>query len=313
MAGSGNDVPVVADPCELTTAAEDFSVIPPFEVWSGADQRVPFVFSSPHSGRHYPERFLAMARLDRNAIRRSEDCYVEELFGAAVGLGAPLLKANFPRAYLDVNREPWELDPRMFAEPVPPYCNIRSPRVAGGLGTVPRLVGEGLDIYAGRLPLAEAIARIETAYKPYHETLKRLIARTHATFGYAVLIDCHSMPASVRVGDAGFRPDFIVGDRFGTAAAAALTERAISLLCGMGYTVAHNKPYAGGFITEHYGRPARRLHALQVEVNRGLYMNERTFQKTAGFDALAEDLAGFAADLMAMPDHHFLDLPLAAE
>ena len=297
----------------MTTAAEDFSVIPPFEVRSGADQRVPFVFSSPHSGRHYPERFLAMARLDGNAIRRSEDCYVEELFGAAVALGAPMLQANFPRAYLDVNREPWELDPRMFAEPVPPYCNIRSPRVAGGLGTVPRLVGEGLDIYAGRLPLAEAIARIEAVYKPYHETLKRLIARTHATFGYAVLIDCHSMPASVRVGDAGFRPDFIVGDRFGTAAAAALTERAISLLSGMGYTVAHNKPYAGGFITEHYGRPARRLHALQVEVNRGLYMNERTFQKTAGFDALAEDMARFSADLMSMPDHHFLDLPLAAE
>ncbi len=297
----------------MTTAAEDFAVVAPFEVWSGAEQRVPFVFSSPHSGRYYPERFLAMAKLDRSAIRRSEDCYVEELFGAAVTLGAPMLKANFPRAYLDVNREPWELDPRMFAEPVPPYCNIRSPRVAGGLGTVPKLVGEGLDIYAGRLPLAEAIARIEAVYKPYHETLKRLIARTHATFGYAVLIDCHSMPASVRVGDAGFRPDFIVGDRFGTAAAAALTERAISLLCGMGYTVAHNKPYAGGFITEHYGRPARRLHALQVEVNRGLYMNERTFQKTAGFDALAEDLARFSADLMAMPDHHFLDLPLAAE
>ena len=297
----------------MKTAAEDFSGVAPFEIRSSAEQRVPFVFSSPHSGRYYPERFLAMARLDRNAIRRSEDCYVDELFGAVVPLGAPMLAANFPRAYLDVNREPWELDPRMFAEPVPPYCNIRSPRVAGGLGTVPKLVGEGLDIYAGRLPLAEAIARIEAVYKPYHETLKRLIARTHATFGYAVLIDCHSMPASVRVGDAGFRPDFIVGDRFGTAAAAALTERAISLLCGMGYTVAHNKPYAGGFITEHYGRPARRLHALQVEVNRGLYMNERTFQKTAGFDALAEDLARFSADLMAMPDHHFLDLPLAAE
>lgn len=295
------------------TAAEDFSVVAPFEVWAGAEQRVPFVFSSPHSGRYYPERFLAMTRLDTNAIRRSEDCYVEELFGAAVMLGAPMLKANFPRAYLDVNREPWELDPRMFSEPVPSYCNIRSARVAGGLGTVPRLVGEGLDIYAGRLPLAEAVGRVEAVYRPYHETLKRLVADTRATFGYAILVDCHSMPASVRVSDAGFRPDFIVGDRFGTAAAAALTERAISLLSAMGYTVAHNKPYAGGFITEHYGRPARRLHALQIEVNRGLYMNERTLQKTPGFDALAEDLGRFCADLMAMPDHHFLDLPLAAE
>lgn len=297
----------------MTSVAEDFSVVQPFEIRSGAEQRVPFVFNSPHSGRYYPERFLAMARLDSTAIRRSEDCYVEELFCGAVVLGAPMLQANFPRAYLDVNREPWELDPRMFVEPVPPYCNIRSARVAGGLGTVPRIVGEGLDIYAGRLPLSEAIARIETIYKPYHETLKRLIARTHATFGYAVLIDCHSMPASIRVGDGGFRPDFIIGDRFGTAASAALTETAISLLSGMGYTVAYNKPYAGGFITEHYGRPARRLHALQVEVNRGLYMNERTLQKTVGFPALVEDMARFCADLMAMPDHHFLDMPLAAE
>jgi N-formylglutamate amidohydrolase len=298
---------------EFMTAAEDFSVVPPFEVRAGAEQRVPFVFDSPHSGRHYPARFLSMTRLDRNAIRRSEDCYVDELFSAAVALGAPVLAAHFPRAYLDVNREPWELDPRMFVEPVPSFANIRSARVAGGLGTVPRLVGEGLDIYPGRLPLAEAIGRIEMVYKPYHETLKRLLTRTHARFGYAVLVDCHSMPASIRVGENGARPDFIVGDRFGASAAAALTEHAIGLLVAMGYTVAHNKPYAGGFITEHYGRPARGLHALQIEVNRGLYMNERTFQKSPGFDALADDLAHFSADLMALPDHHFLDLPLAAE
>ena len=313
MAVSHHDALLFPGSFKLTTAAEDFSVVPPFEIRSGAEQRVPFVFNSPHSGRYYPDRFLAMARLDRNAIRRSEDCYVDELFGGAVALGAPMLAANFPRAYLDVNREPWELDPRMFAEPVPSFCNIRSARVAGGLGTVPKLVGEGLDIYSGRLPLAEAVQRIEAVYKPYHETLKRLLTRTHARFGYAVLIDCHSMPASIRVGDSGLRPDFIVGDRFGISATAALTETAIGLLIGMGYTVAHNKPYAGGFITEHYGRPARHLHALQIEVNRGLYMNERTFQKSAGFDALADDMACFSADLMAMPDHHFIDLPLAAE
>ncbi|GAA4119684.1 N-formylglutamate amidohydrolase [Aminobacter aganoensis] len=295
------------------TPAEDFSVLPPFEVRTSAEQRVPFVFNSPHSGRCYPERFLAMTRLDSTSIRRSEDCYVDELFGAAVALGAPMLTAHFPRAYLDVNREPWELDPRMFAEPVPPFTNVRSARVAGGLGTVPKLVGEGLDIYPGRLPLSEAVGRIECVYKPYHETLKRLVTRTHARFGYAVLVDCHSMPASVRIGDSGMRPDFIVGDRFGTSAASELSERAIGLLAAMGYTVAHNKPYAGGFITEHYGRPARKLHALQIEINRGLYMDERTFKKSAGFYALADDLARFSADLMAVPDHHFLDLPLAAE
>ncbi|WP_394886802.1 N-formylglutamate amidohydrolase [Mesorhizobium sp. AaZ16] len=295
------------------TAADDFAARAPFDIRIAAEQRVPFVFNSPHSGSHYPDRFLAMIRLDRNAIRRSEDCYVDELFGGAVALGAPMLAANFPRAYLDVNREPWELDPRMFVEPVPSFANIRSARVAGGLGTVPKLVGEGLDIYAGRLPLNEAVARIETVYKPYHDALKQLLTRTHARFGYGVLIDCHSMPASVRVGDAGMRPDFIIGDRFGASAAPGLTETAIGLLTSMGYTVAHNKPYAGGFITEHYGRPARRLHALQIEVNRGLYMNERTLQKSSGFDALADDLARFCADLMGMPDHNFGDLPLAAE
>ncbi|MBB6467200.1 N-formylglutamate amidohydrolase [Aminobacter carboxidus] len=295
------------------TPAEDFSELPPFEVRTSAEQRVPFVFNSPHSGRCYPDRFLAMSRLDAMAIRRSEDCYVDELFGAAVALGAPMLTAHFPRAYLDVNREPWELDPRMFAEPVPPFANVRSARVAGGLGTVPKLVGEGLDIYPGRLPLAEAVGRIECVYKPYHETLKRLVTRTHARFGYAVLVDCHSMPASVRLGDNGVRPDFIIGDRFGTSAASALSERAIGLLAAMGYAVAHNKPYAGGFITEHYGRPARKLHALQIEINRGLYMDERTFKKSAGFYALADDLARFSADLMAIPDYCFLDLPMAAE
>lgn len=295
------------------TANEDFSVVAPFEVRTSAEQRVPFVFNSPHSGRHYPERFLAMARLDRDQIRRSEDCYVDELFGGVVGLGAPMLAANFPRAYLDVNREPWELDPRMFVEPVPSFANIRSARVAGGLGTVPRLVGEGLDIYPGRLPLAEAVTRIESVYKPYHDTLKRLLTRTHARFGFAVLIDCHSMPASVRTGENGMRPDFIVGDRFGTSASRALTESAIGFLMAMGYTVAHNKPYAGGFITEHYGRPPRNLHALQIEINRGLYMNERTFQRSSGFDALADDLSRFCADLMSVPDRDIHDLPLAAE
>jgi N-formylglutamate amidohydrolase len=295
------------------TAADDFSVVAPFEVRTSAEQRVPFVFNSPHSGRHYPERFLAMTRLDGNAIRRSEDCYVDELFGGAVALGAPMLAANFPRAYLDVNREPWELDPRMFVEPVPSFANIRSARVAGGLGTVPKLVGEGLDIYPSRLPLAEALARIEAVYKPYHAMLKRLVTGTHARFGFGVLIDCHSMPASIRIGENGMRPDFIIGDRFGVSASRALTENAIGLLIAMGYTVAHNKPYAGGFITEHYGRPARNLHALQIEINRGLYMNERTFQKSSGFDALADDLTRFCADLMAIPDSDIGDLPLAAE
>jgi N-formylglutamate amidohydrolase len=295
------------------SVAGDFSETAPFRIRASADQTAPFVFNSPHSGSFYPPRFLSMTRLDRSAIRRSEDCFVDELFSGAVALGAPMLAANFPRAYLDVNREPWELDPRMFAEALPAFANIRSPRVAGGLGTVPKLVGEGLDIYPGRLPLAEATERVEAIYKPYHDCLKTLLARTHAKFGFSILVDCHSMPASVRVGEAGMRPDFIIGDRFGASAAAALTEHAIAVLTSMGYHVAHNKPYAGGFITEHYGRPARGLHALQIEVNRGLYMNERNFQKSAGFDTLAEDMTRFSAELMSLPREQFFGLPLAAE
>ncbi|WP_173932659.1 N-formylglutamate amidohydrolase [Chelativorans sp. Marseille-P2723] len=294
-------------------AETDFSEIPPFQILKSGEQRIPFVFNSPHSGRHYPPRFLAMSRLDSATIRRSEDCYVEELFSPAAALGAPLLSANFPRAYLDVNREPWELDPRMFREPVPPFANIRSPRVAGGLGTIPKLVGEGFNIYPDRLPLHEALTRIEHIYKPYHKTLASLIRKTRERFGYAILIDCHSMPANVRAGDGAPTPDFIIGDRFGSSAVAALTEYAVGILAAKGYTVAYNKPYAGGFITEHYGRPAECVHALQIEINRGLYMNERTLARTRHFDSLAADLRDFIAALTLIPARHFHPMRQAAE
>lgn len=295
------------------SVSEDFAPSQAFAVRRAAEQRVPFVFNSPHSGKYYPKRFLKMSRLDPHAIRRSEDCYVDELFGCITALGAPLLAANFPRAYLDVNREPWELDPRMFADPLPPFANTRSPRVAGGLGTVPRLVGEGAEIYANRLPLSEAADRIEQLYRPYHVVLKQLLADTRNAFGYAVLVDCHSMPTGIRLGDSGVRPDFIIGDRFGSSASRSLSEAAIQLLIDRGFTVAHNRPYAGGFITEHYGRPGHGFHAIQIEINRGLYMNEQTLEKTREFDRLAAEIAGFAADLMALPDYCFRELPLAAE
>lgn len=294
-------------------AEADFRDVPPFSIIGPADGQVPFVFSSPHSGRHYPERFLAMSRLGRQAIRRSEDCFVDELFAGAPMHGAPLLAANFPRAYLDANREPLELDPRMFDEALPPHANFRSPRVAGGLGTIPRLVGEGLDIYAHRLPLTEALARIEAAYRPYHQCLSRLLGQALDRFGQAILIDCHSMPASIRTGENGGRPDIIIGDRFGRSARPWLVDHAVSILSGMGYSVAHNKPYAGGFITEHYGRPGQGVQALQIEVNRGLYMNEQTYQKTSGFDALADDLTYFCAQLVAAERDGWFSTPLAAE
>ncbi|MFB9952459.1 N-formylglutamate amidohydrolase [Rhizobium puerariae] len=264
-----------------------------FEVREPAAQTIPFVFNSPHSGRLYPPAFLADANLDALSIRRSADHYVDELFADAPELGAPLLLAHFPRAYLDVNREPYELDPRMFDGPLPPFVNIGSMRVAGGLGTIPRIVAENMEIYRRRLSVDEGMSRIETIYKPYHACLRKLIARTHARFGLAVLIDCHSMPGNIRLSGSDIRPDFIIGDRYGTSASAELSRAALHFLDGMGFSAVRNKPYAGGFITEHYGRPVRGLHALQIEVNRSLYVDEVTLAKRPEFPMIAAALSTF--------------------
>jgi N-formylglutamate amidohydrolase len=271
-------------------AAEEFQN---FEVREPAVQTIPFVFNSPHSGRCYSDAFLASSDLDSLSIRRSADHYVEELFADAPELGAPLLHAHFPRAYLDVNREPYELDPRMFDGPLPPYVNIGSMRVAGGLGTIPRIVAENMLIYRERLSVEEGLSRIEAVYKPYHACLRRLIARTHARFGVSVLIDCHSMPGNIRLSGSDLRPDFIIGDRYGTSASAELSRAALSFLDGMGFSAVRNKPYAGGFITEHYGRPVRGLHALQIEINRALYVDETTLERRAEFPIIAAALSTF--------------------
>ena len=285
----------------------------PFEVKMAPSQSVPLVFNSPHSGRCYPQAFLDQSRLDARRIRKSEDFYVDELFAHAVSVGAPLLVAHFPRADLDVNREPYELDPKMFAGRLPSYANIASTRVAGGLGTVPRLVAENVEIYAHPLRVGEALTRIETIYRPYHACLRQLVARTHARFGQAVLFDCHSMPASVRAASSTVRPDFIIGDRYGTSASQELSRAAALFLQQLGYNVTRNKPYAGGFITEHYGRPARGLHALQIEVNRGLYFDEELLEKRPGFEMLASDLAQFIDAMVDVVQNELIARPLAAE
>ena len=252
------------------------------------------VFNSPHSGRLYPKSFLMQTRLDRNTIRRSEDLHVDGLFADVVDRGLPLHVANFPRAYVDVNREPYELDPRMFDGPLPAYANTGSVRVAGGLGSIPRVVGEGIDIYARRLPVGDTLERIERVYKPFHRTLRQLLLGTHDRFGYSVLIDCHSMPSNVRSGERGLTPDMIIGDRFGMSAAPWISDLAVELLQSLGYSVVRNKPYAGGYITEHYGRPGRDAHALQIEINRGLYMDETLMTLTSGFVPLRQALGRFA-------------------
>ncbi len=268
-----------------------------FEILEPHRHLIPVVLNSPHSGRRYSQRFLEQVRLDGMAIRRSEDHYVDELFGPAIGLGAPMLVAHFPRAFMDVNREPYELDPRMFEGALPPFANINSIRVAGGLGTIPRIVAENMEIYRRRFPVEEALLRVEMIYKPYHAVLRKLIARTHVHFGHALLIDCHSMPGNIRPSGHSLKPDFIVGDRYGTSASAEISRTALHILQDMGFNAVRNKPYAGGFITEHYGRPARGLHALQIEVNRGLYIDEATLVKKPGFARLSQQICDFVATL----------------
>ncbi|MEM1378213.1 MAG: N-formylglutamate amidohydrolase [Pseudomonadota bacterium] len=294
------------------TVSADFAITPPFEVDVPENGASPCVFNSPHSGRYYPSRFLSMSRLDQRAIRRSEDFFVDELFASAPQFGAAFMRANFPRSYVDVNREPYELDPRMFSGSLPPFANRNSIRVAGGLGTIPRVVAEGQNIYPRRLPYEEAQDRIRHIYKPYHDVLRGLLSRVHARFGCALLVDCHSMPASVKTSEAS-NADFIIGDRFGTSASRDVTALISETLSGLGYKVVANKPYAGGFITEHYGRPAKHLHAVQIEINRGLYFDERKMVKLPGFSALKEDMFAFSNVISKLPIEMLSEFSLAAE
>lgn len=263
---------------------------PGFVIVAADDQRVPFVLSSPHSGRIYPPEFVAASRLSPLALRKSEDAYVDQLFGHVATHGAPLIHAVFPRAYLDLNREPYELDPDLITDPLPDYANSRSVRVAGGLGTVARIVADGEEIYPRSLPLAAVLERISKLYFPFHSALDQLVMATRKRFGYAVLIDCHSMPSASMVLSSGPRPDIVIGDRFGSSSDARITAIVRDALLARGYMVEMNRPYAGGYITEHHGRPVRGISALQIEINRGLYLDERTLSPTAAFEGLARDL-----------------------
>ena len=274
---------------------------PPFELIEPAEWVAPIAFNSPHSGQVYPGAFLSAARLDLPTLRRSEDTFVDELVLGVVGCGVPLMRAHFPRCYVDVNREPYELDPRMFEGRLPSFANTRSMRVAGGLGTVARVVGDAQEIYARRLSVDDALRRIENLYKPYHRTLRRLITRLHQEFGAAVLVDCHSMPSSTGGKEERPRADIVIGDRYGTSCVTAVTDVVETTLRDRGYAVSRNKPYAGGFITEHYGNPGSGFHAIQIEVNRSLYMDERRFERTPSFARLAADLVALAERLVALP------------
>lgn len=261
---------------------------PAVEVLEPASLLSPVIFASPHSGRDYPAALLKNARLDRHGLRQSEDSYVDLLFETAPRYGAPLLRALFPRAYVDVNRSRNELDPRMFADELPPEADTRSNRVIAGLGVIPRIVADGQDIYARKLRHSDAERRLMSCYDPYHAALAQLIDSAVSAFGCAVVIDCHSMPSA---GGAPMRPgersiDFVLGDRFGASCAPAVTEIADATLTGMGYETARNAPYAGGYVAASYGRPVTGVHVLQIEINRALYLDEKRITRTEAFDEL---------------------------
>jgi N-formylglutamate amidohydrolase len=288
-----------------TVRENDFIGADAFDIASPAAPSVPFVFASPHSGSNYPAAFVRASNLDPLSLRRSEDSFVDELFAATPEYGAPLIRALFPRAYIDPNREPFELDPAMFADELPAYANTQSSRVAAGLGTIARVVSNGQEIYGQKLRFAEAAERISRFYRPYHKALQGLLEAALARHGAYVLVDCHSMPS---IGgpmdpDAGRgRADVILGDCFGTACAPIVSDTAERTLRDLGFRVIRNKPFAGGFTTRNYGRPGEHRHALQIEINRALYMDERRIERAAGFGELVERLGRLVAALTALYD-----------
>lgn len=283
---------------QLSDAAPEPSASEAYGVFHPARLSHPLVFASPHSGRFYPEGMAARSPLSAQALRRSEDMWVDDLVACAPGFGWPLIAARYARAYVDLNRAPYELDAAMFdGRPARP-CT-RTPRAIAGLGSVPRIVAEGAEIYNSRLDFAEVEARLARVHAPYHAALDALVNAAAARFGHAVLVDWHSMP-SAAVGGAE-RPDVVVGDRHGQSAAAAVTAAVEQAFRAGGYRVVRNRPYAGGHVTETHGRPDRRRHAVQVELRRDLYLDEAALRPSAGYPRLKADLEAVCARLAAVP------------
>lgn len=280
----------------------------PFRLSMPRHRSTAVVFASPHSGRAYTRAFLERAALDAHAIRSSEDAFVDELFDCAPRHGAPLLAAEAPRAFVDVNRASDELDPALIE-------GVRrtghNPRVASGLGVVPRVVAGGRAIYSGRLSLADARARIAGCWEPYHGALRGLMVESRTLFGEAVLIDCHSMPHEAVEGGRPRRPDVVLGDRFGAAAAPGLVERVEAAFQRAGLRVTRNAPFAGAYVAQTYGRPAHGSHAIQIEIDRALYMDEARIERRRDFPAFAAVIEDVVAEICAIGRERAV--PLAAE
>ena len=288
---SAHDLPQQLDATMPARAGQGDEMVAPFEIVRPAVVSTPLVFASPHSGRVYPPEMMQAALLDGDAIRRSEDAFVDTLVSGAADFGIPVITARYARAYIDVNRQPYELDQTMFEDKLPAYASARTARVVAGLGSIARVVSEGQEIYRDKLTFADARQRIDRVHQPYHRAVQTLIEAAQAKFGMAVLIDWHSMPSAAAGGDPrNGSPDMVLGDRFGAACASAITGGMERALEEIGYRVARNAPYAGGHTTEFYGRPAKGVHALQIELNRALYLDEASLAPNAGFDQLAANL-----------------------
>ncbi len=270
----------------------------------------PVVVASPHSGRHYPRSFLRASMLDERGIRSSEDAFMDMLVAEAPSLGAPLLAAEFPRAYLDLNRSPDELDPGVV-DGIGRV--VQTPRISSGLGVVPRVVANGRAIYRGKLTRAEAEARIAQIWHPYHAALEGLMDSAQQRFGQAMLLDFHSMPheALDSVSRPGQRrPEVVLGDRFSASAEAGLVDVLEQGFLEAGLVVSRNAPFAGAYVTQRYGRPSRGRHAVQIEIDRALYMNERMIRPNGNFEHMKQIITGVLARVIgAMPGQ----VPLAAE
>ena len=255
----------------------------------------PLVLASPHSGRALPPGFLSAAALDMNGLRRAEDAYVDELLAPAAESGAPLITARWARAYVDLNRDPQEIDLSMLSDPAAAGPVKATERVRSGLGVLPRLTGPGLHIYRERISSASALQRIAAVHAPYHQRLASLIEDAAACHGYALLIDGHSMPPLSL--PARQRPQIVIGDAGGTSAPESIVRHVEAHFRRAGLRVARNTPYAGGYTTEFYGRPGRRVHALQIEIDRGLYLDETTLEPTEGLARLKDSVERLTAAL----------------
>jgi N-formylglutamate amidohydrolase len=285
---------------------------PPIEVLEPETGLAPLVISSPHSGDIYPPSLLRAVRLEQSQLRCLEDGWVDRLFAFAPEIGAPLLRARFARAYVDPNREAFELDAELFEGPLPGHVNAGSAKARAGLGTIPSRIG-GKPIYRARLDFGEAERRVRLAYWPYHQALQSLLRRAHQAFGAVLLLDCHSMPGFAANGSSEGVVDFAVGDRFGRSCAPAIVERVEALLRRRGFQVARNRPYAGGHITTRYGRPETGVHALQLELRRGLFMEERTREPYPAGQDLERGLRELLADLASFVAEEIAPRPAAAE